>query len=205
MLRSFCFFLAWSVLAVCIPTQSLQAGIVLFNIQGKAGFGLLPGNENQTINGTPGSGGEVGAGISFDDVSNILTLNVGWGSGNGFSNLSGNVTAAHIHGPTVASGVASFTQNASVKYGLDGATVGFNNSATNGGWTNTTVNILPGDVAGLLAGQFYLNVHTAANTGGEIRGNLVAVPEPSSVALVALVGVPVVIARMRARRKSLAS
>jgi len=171
----------------------------------KAGFGLLPGNENHTINGTLGSGGELGAGISFDDLSNVLTLNVGWGSGNGFSDLIGNVTVAHIHGPTIASGVGSFTQNAGVKYNLDGATVGFNNSATNGGWTNTTVNILPADVAALLAGRFYLNVHTSANGPGEIRGSLVAVPEPSSVALVALVGVPVVIARMRARRKSLAS
>jgi hypothetical protein len=36
------------------------------------------------------------------------------------------------------------------------------------------------NMAGLLAGQTYLNVHTAANPGGEIRGQ---VPEPSSICL----------------------
>ena len=41
----------------------------------------------------------------------------------------------------------------------------------------------------LLAGHYYFNVHTAANGGGEIRGNLVAVPEPGSFALMGLVSV----------------
>jgi|TARA_B110000438_G_scaffold281456_1_gene307636 hypothetical protein len=34
----------------------------------------------------------------------------------------------------------------------------------------------------LLNGLYYINVHTAANGGGEIRANLVVVPEPSSAA-----------------------
>lgn len=187
-------------LLALIPAQAHSA-IVLFDIQGKAGFGMLSGNENTAITGTPGSGGEVGAGISFNDVTNILTLNVGWGSGAGFTNLTGNVTIAHIHGPTASAGVGSFTENASVKYNLDGATAGFNNSATNGGWTNTQVLIAAGDVAGLLAGRFYLNAHTALNGPGEIRGNLVAVPEPSSFALIG-VGVAGYWIRRRLKKKA---
>ncbi len=187
-------------LLALLPAQAHSA-IVLFDIVGKAGVGMLSGNENIAVSGTPGSGGEVGAGISFNDVTNVLTLNVGWGSGAGFTNLTGSVSAAHIHGPTASAGVASFTQNAAVKYSLDGATVGFNSSGTNGGWTATTVNILPGDVAGLLAGQFYLNVHTTLNGGGEIRGNLVAVPEPSSFALIG-VGVAGYWIRRRFKKKA---
>ena len=42
----------------------------------------------------------------------------------------------------------------------------------------------------LLAGEFYLNIHSQTFTGGELRGTLApttAVPEPSSVALLGLV------------------
>jgi hypothetical protein len=38
-------------------------------------------------------------------------------------------------------------------------------------------------IAGLLAGQAYLNIHTGQFPGGEIRGFLSAVPEPSTLLL----------------------
>lgn len=38
-------------------------------------------------------------------------------------------------------------------------------------------------LAGLNSGQTYVNVHTTANPGGEIRGQLSAVPEPSAMLL----------------------
>lgn len=155
-----------------------QASLFSFDLQGNAGAGLLSGNENFSINGTPGSGGEIGAGISYDDVSNLLTINVGWGSGNGFSDLTGNAFAGHIHGPTTSGGAGSFTQSASVKYPLDSLS-GWSGSAATGGFAGT-VTILEADEVGLLAGKFYINVHTTANGGGEIRGNLVAVPEPAA-------------------------
>jgi hypothetical protein len=188
------------MLAVCIPQNSTQAGIVLFDLQGRSGFGLLPGNENPTATGgIPGSGGELPGGIFFDDVSNLLTINVGWGTANGFTNLSGNATAMHIHQST------GFTTNGGVQVGLDSlGSPSYNNNAISGGFSGA-VTLSAAQETALLSGLLYINVHTTANPGGEIRGNLVAVPEPSSVALVALVGVPVVIARMRARRKSLAS
>ncbi len=57
---------------------------------------------------------------------------------------------------------------------------GWNPRATNGGFVGT-IAILPADVPALMNCQFYMNVHTAVNPGGEMRGNLVAVPEPGSL------------------------
>jgi hypothetical protein len=34
------------------------------------------------------AGGEIGAGILYDSTANLLTLNVGWGSAFGFTDLS---------------------------------------------------------------------------------------------------------------------
>lgn len=173
-----------SLTLLLAATASLSAVVIPFDLQGKAGFGLLSGNENGTINGTPGSGGEIGAGISFDDVTRDLTINVGWGTGNGFTNLSGNATAGHIHGPTPSVAPASFNENVGVLIGLD-SLAGWNNSATAGGIFNVTVNLSTTQATQLMNGQLYINVHTATNGPGEIRGNLVPVPEPSTVALLA--------------------
>lgn len=206
MFRSLYVASALLILSYLAPMNTVQAGVIFFDLQGKAGTGLLAGNENHTPTGSPGSGGEMGTGISFDDVTNVLTINAGWGSANGFTDLTGVVTGAHLHGPTASSGVGSFTENAGVKFNLGGSTPGFNSSASAGGWTNTTVTLTAADALDLLAGRFYLNVHTGTNSGGEIRGNLVsAVPEPSSMTLLVLVGLPVLIAGRRTRQKSLAA
>ncbi len=177
-----------------------QASVFQFDLQGKAGAGLLGGNENPAA-GTAGIGGEIGPGISYDDVSNILTIFYGWGTVNGFaSDLTGPAIANHIHGPTTADGTGSFTQNANVKYSID-SLVGYNSSASSGGFIGT-VTILEADEAGLLAGKFYINVHTVAFGGGEIRGNLVtAVPEPAETAAVTggLIGAFALLRRYRSK------
>jgi hypothetical protein len=156
------------------------------DLRGRAGPGLLPGNEIHAINGTPGSGGEVGAGITFDDVTKGLTINVGWGSGQGFTNLTGNATVGHIHGITSSPAPAAFNQTAGVTLGLDNLS-GWNNSATNGGFVGT-VTLNPAQEAALFAGSMYINVHTSANGPGEIRGNLV-IPEPATLTVLAALGV----------------
>lgn len=183
-----------SILAALASAGAAQGAILFFDLQGRAGNGLLAGNENHTVNGSFGSGGEVGAGIFFDDVTNIITVNIGWGSANGFTNLTGNATVGHIHGPTTSGGVASFTQNAGVRYGLDNRP-GWNNSASAGGFSGSFA-INAGDVQALLDGRFYINVHSSLNGPGEIRGNLVLIPAPSAAALLALGG----LATLRRRR-----
>ena len=69
-------------------------------------------------------------------------------------------------------------QNAAVKYPLN-TLAGWNSSASSGGF-NGTISILDADEAALLNGQFYFNAHTSLNPGGEIRGELIMVPEPST-------------------------
>ena len=81
-------------------TAATHAAIIPFDLQGKAGFGLLIGNVAPNVPASGGSGGELLSGISFDDVSNVLTISIAWGSANGFTNLTGNASAGHIHQPT---------------------------------------------------------------------------------------------------------
>ena len=166
-IRNFSLALALWVAAIL----SAQAHLISFDLLGKAGAGLLSGNENGTINGTPGSGGEVGDGIVFNDQTGVLTINVGWGSGKGFTDLSGNAAAGHIHGPTASSGTAAFNENAGIMIGLDDKP-GWNPSATNGGF-NGSVTLNSTQIEFLFAGRLYINVHTPTNGGGEMRGNLV--------------------------------
>lgn len=191
-MKTICTFAIFTTLAL-----AAQAVIIQIDLQGKAGTGLLAGNENGTVLGTPGSGGEVGAGITFDDVTNDLTINVGWGSGNGFTDLTGNATAGHIHGFTTSNSPASFLENAGVMIGLN-SLGGWNPSATGGGFSGT-VNLSGAQETALLNGQLYLNFHTATNSGGEIRGQLMAVPEPASVAAVMAVAALGLVALRRRR------
>jgi len=181
------------VAAATAPLASL-ATVFTFDLQGKGGSGLLPGNENFTVNGAAGSGGELGSGILFDDVTNVLSVHVGWGASNGFTNLTGNATAAHIHwsGTNPANlyivGEEAFLTSGGVIVSLDNVAFNYNNSASAGLINGTTVLSDLHETA-LFNGQLYVNVHTApTNGGGEIRGNITgatAIPEPSSFAALA--------------------
>jgi hypothetical protein len=186
------------VLLACV-VQRAAAAIIPFDLTGKAGTGLLTGNENPTVlNG--GSGGEVGVGISFDTSTNVITINVAWGSANGFTNLTGNATGGHIHGPTLDPAPTSFTESAGILVPLD-SLAGWNASASAGGFSGTA-NIPAANVSNLLAGQLYINVHTSTNGGGEIRGYLVQAPEPGSIALIGCAASMFLMAR-RLRRLAL--
>ena len=173
-----------SSIATLLLAASANATLLDFDILGRSGAGMRFDNENPS-SASIGTGGEIGLGITYDDASNLLTLNVGWGLLQGFTNLTGTVSAAHIH---AAPGPNFLTTNGGVIISLDGATPGFSNSATNGGWSNTQVTLSAVQETQLLGGQLYLNAHTAANGGGEIRGNLVPspVPEPTSAGLAAI-------------------
>jgi hypothetical protein len=108
-----------------------------------------------------------------------------------FSGLSANITAAHIHGAALPG------LNAGVLYGIDGATFLTKNGDNRGGVFNGIVNLTDPTGNGtvrsvaqqfteLNQGRWYINVHSAAFPGGEIRGQIVPVPEPSTYALMGL-------------------
>jgi hypothetical protein len=78
-----------------------------------------------------------------------------------YSGLTGSAKAAHIHGP------AGPGQNAGVVVPLKGNLA----SPIRGSATLTAA-----QMADLEAGQYYVNIHTAANKGGEIRGQLQPAP-----------------------------
>lgn len=155
------------VFSVVIPTR---AAIIQFDLIGTAGNGLLAGNEPNVSVG--GSGGEIGAGITFNDVTSVLSVNVGWGSGNGFSNLTSSVNNQHIHGPTASNYGNGYAETASVAIGL----TNISSSPTNGTIVQN-VTLTAAQKTNLYNGKFYINVHTANNSSGEIRGFLVPVPQ----------------------------
>jgi hypothetical protein len=74
-----------------------------------------------------------------------------------YSGLSGPATAAHFHGPAEAG------KNAGVAVAIPNAAA----SPAEGSATLTDA-----QAADLVAGKYYVNVHTAANPGGEIRGQV---------------------------------
>ncbi len=195
-----CFLGACFFIASFIASANLQAAIIQFDLRGNAGTGLLGGNENPAVV-TTGTGGETGVGISFNDVSKVLTLNVGWGTVNGFTNISGVATGFHIH----QAASSAFTANGGVIVDFLAAASGFTvtNTTTGGGLANQVVTLNAAQETALLGGQLYLNVHTATNGGGEIRGNLVAVPEPTSLCLLGLTTVGVAGLRFRRKKRSL--
>ena len=74
-----------------------------------------------------------------------------------YSGLSGPVKAGHFHGPAEAG------KNAGVALGINNA----GESPVQGSAVLTA-----DQAADLLAGKWYVNLHTAANPGGELRGQV---------------------------------
>jgi hypothetical protein len=97
------------------------------------------------------SAGKGTADIDYDPASKKLSWKVT------YSGLSGPATAGHFHGPAEAG------KNAGVKVPIPNAT----SSPAEGSATLTDE-----QAADLMAGKYYVNIHTAANPGGEIRGQV---------------------------------
>lgn len=91
------------------------------------------------------------ADIDYDPASKKLSWKLS------YSGLSGPATAAHFHGPAEAG------KNAGVAVAIPNAT----SSPVEGSATLTEA-----QAADLVAGRYYINIHTAANPGGEIRGQV---------------------------------
>jgi sulfur carrier protein ThiS len=135
--------------------------------------GLSPDNEVPAVLTSTGSGDSISGGISFDTDTSTLTFAMGYGSAAGFTDLTGAVTGLHIHGP------AATSANAPVIFNLASVHFPAANPAKGGLIFGSVVYSAP-QAADLLAGLNYVNLHTAANSGGEIRGQLIrgnATPE----------------------------
>jgi CHRD domain/PEP-CTERM motif len=172
-----------AILASLILSSSLfgHAAIIEFDLSPPgtdSGIGLHPLNE--VIPGTSdGSGNEIGAGISFDTGTRLLTLNIAYGSAFGFSDLTGPAFSWLLHGPS------PLGETAPVLFNLQA----FHTFAINpiqGGQIVGAVTLDATQEAGLLAGLNYINIYTPENPGGELRGQLVVVPEPSSMLLLGM-------------------
>ena len=96
-----------------------------------------------------------------------------------FQNLIGTYTLSHIHGPA-APGV-----NAGVRFGFVGPPNGtapwvYANAMHDGTITNFVVaGVTAADVTNLNNGLMYVNIHSTFRPGGELRGQLAAVPVPT--------------------------
>jgi hypothetical protein len=97
------------------------------------------------------SAGKGTADIDYDAATKKLSWKLT------YSGLSGPATAAHFHGP------AEPGKNAGVAVAIPNA----GTSPVEGSATLTDA-----QAADLMAGKYYVNVHTAANPGGEIRGQV---------------------------------
>lgn len=97
------------------------------------------------------TGGNGTAELDYDAASKKLSWKLS------YSGLSGPATAAHFHGPAEAG------KNAGVAVAIPNAT----SSPVQGSATLTEA-----QAADLLAGKYYINIHTQANPAGEIRGQV---------------------------------
>ena len=164
---------------------SAQAAVIEYSV-------AFSGPNEFPVNASPG----IGFGLAdYDDVAHTLALQVN------FSGLLGTTTASHIHGPTTApffqnAGVATTTPSlASFPLGvtsgsysgtLDLTSASSYNPAfvtANGGTPAGAESALAAAMAG---GEAYWNIHSSSFPGGEIRGFLIPVPEPSALALFGL-------------------
>jgi CHRD domain/PEP-CTERM motif len=144
---------------------------------------------------TPGTGIAL---VVVDTTAMTMAINAS------FTDLLGTTTASHIHCCTVPLPTASVATQVPTFAGFPlGVSSGvFSNTfdmtlassfnptfvTNNGGTLGSAFLAL---LTGMLEGRSYLNIHSTAFPGGEIRGTLNLVPEPGSLALLgmALIGV----------------
>jgi hypothetical protein len=128
------------------------------------------------------------------------------------ANPNDNVTRVHFH--AAPAGV-----NGGIVYGIiDGSATLRNDNNPNdlvvnpatgritGVWNAPEGNgtTLAAQIGTLLANGLYFNIHTSDHGGGEIRGQVLVVPEPATAALAAVAALGAVVWRRRARASRVA-
>lgn len=162
-----CLFLA-------IASPSSVAAVTQFTfLNGMSGANENPANASTAI-------GIINI-LQYDDsvgAFGTLSINIS------FSGLSSNAVSSHVHG------FSNATTNAPVRAAL---TVTPSTSGTiTGSWAPSSAL----EVSQLFSGQTYINLHSSTFAAGEIRGQMVAVPEPGVFGLLGVTG----LALLRRRR-----
>jgi hypothetical protein len=167
---------------------------------------ILDGPSESPANASPGTGF---ATVDYNNSAHTLFVDIT------FSGLLGTTTASHIHAATAVpfvstAGVATTVPTFAgfplgVTAGTYSNTLDLTNASSynpayitaNGGTTASAEAALTSAIA---AGESYLNIHTSVVPGGEIRGFLVPVPEPSTMVLACLGAAALVGSSVRRRR-----
>ena len=142
-------------------THILRAGLTVGTVA-FAGCGMMPMGSNTTsFDATLSGAAEVPANSSSASGSLTATLDkstsvLRWKLT--YSGLTGPASAGHIHGPAMAGA------NAGVVIPFASAASPIEGQAT----------LTSAQIAVLMAGKWYAIIHTAANPGGEIRGQVMA-------------------------------
>jgi hypothetical protein len=166
---------------------------------------VLSGPNESPPNASPGTGL---AFVNYDDVAHTLQVEVT------FSGLLGTTTASHIHAATASPGTGTAGVATTTPY-FSGFPIGVSSGSysntldltlssswnpsyisANGGTTASAEVAL---AAAMASDEAYLNIHTTVVPGGEIRGFLVLVPEPSITSIVIVGGLALM--RKKWRRK----
>ena len=191
--------------ALCLASTAATAASYSFNAV------LNAGNEVGTVS-SPATGL---ASLVYDDYGTTAVTDDTYDFSMSVFGLSGPATAYHIHGAAMAG------ENAPVRVGLDAApfvSLNVGGSLLVGGNDIAAPVTIPATVEPpgpnpgypamsflelLQGGLAYVNVHTAANPGGEVRGQLLqvtAVPEPGTWAML-LAGIAAVGSGVRRRAR----
>jgi hypothetical protein len=141
----------------------------------------LSGLGENPPNASPGTGFGT---VVLNAAQTQITVDENW------SALTAPATASHIHGPAGAG------TNAPVLFPFSGVPL-----ATSGAIPEQSFSITSTQVGYLFSGFLYMNVHDANFPGGEIRGQLLLVPEPASAALLALGAIPLAVRLRRSMVK----
>jgi hypothetical protein len=169
--------------ATLVAAGQLSASVITYT-------STLNGPSEAPPNASPGTGF---ASVIFDTTLNTMEVEVV------FVGLTVGDTAAHIHCCTVLPGTGT-----AIVATTTPTFTGFPSGVTSGSYLNTfdmtlsssynaafitanggtTTTAEAALLAGIAAGDAYLNIHSSNFPGGEIRGFLVLAPEPASLGLV---------------------
>ena len=142
------------LLAVATVLFAAPASAAIINLAA-----TIDGGQEVPPTGSPGTGTGV---VTLDDVTNLLSWEIN------YSGLDGTPTVSHFHGP------APIGSNAGIQVDI---------AANSGGIASPMIGSAPitdPQKADLLAGLWYINIHSDLFPGGEIRGQVEVVPIPAA-------------------------